>query len=450
MKLKPGIFLLLLLGISLISTSQTILALKDRAIVQDALLKERLDSLLPQLMRANGIDMWIIIAREYNEDPVASTMLPATWLHARRRTIFVFNDKGNEVERLAIARYDVGDIFKGSWNPETQPNQWQRLSEIIEERAPNKIGINVSAEFAHADGLTKSEYDSLMQYMPVKSKSKVVSAEKLAVDWLQIRTENELIIYEGIARISHGIIAEAFSEKVIHPGITTTEDVVWWMRERVAQLGLDTWFHPTVDVQRSDENGGDSKRSFATQPDKEIILPGDLVHCDFGISYLGLKTDMQELAYVLNRGEKRAPDYLVKALEKGNRLQNILTEQFAIGKSGNHALLSAIIQAKKENIKPSIYSHPIGYNGHGAGPSIGMWDMQNGVKGSGDYVFKHNTAYAIELNAAVQIPEWNNKEIRIMLEEQGVFTNKGVYYMDGRQKSLMLIPSKSAHLSDND
>ncbi len=350
----------------------------------------------------------------------------------------------------AIARYDVGDIFKGSWNPEQQPNQWQRLAEIIQERAPQKIGINISAEFAHADGLTKSEYDSLMQYVPITSRSKVVSAEKLAVDWLQIRTEKELVIYEGIARIAKDIIAEAFSERVIHPGITTTEDIVWWMRERVASLSLDTWFHPTVDVQRSDVNSGDSRRSFATQPDKEIILPGDLVHCDFGISYLGLQTDMQQLAYVLKRGEKNAPEYLIKALEKGNRLQDLLTRQFATDKSGNQALLSALSQAKKEDIKASVYSHPIGYHGHGSGPSIGMWDMQDGVKGSGDYLFQNNTAYAIELNAAVKIPEWNNKEIRIMLEEQGVFTNKGVYYMDGRQKSLMLIPSKSAHLSDND
>ncbi|MEJ7671599.1 MAG: hypothetical protein WKF59_02535 [Chitinophagaceae bacterium] len=142
--------------------------------------------------------------------------------------------------------------------------------------------------------------------------SNVVSAEKLAVNWLQLRTENELMLYENICNIGHSIIAEGFSEKVIQPGVTTTDDVVWWLRERIAELKLQTWFHPTVDVQRSDLGAGDSQRSFATQPGKEIILPGDLLHVDFGITYLGLNTDVQQLAYVLKPGEKDAPAFLKK------------------------------------------------------------------------------------------------------------------------------------------
>ncbi len=431
------------------SNAQLILPLRERAAVEEEILNDRLDNLLPNLMRKAGIDMWVLVAREYNEDPVASTMLPATWLHARRRTIMVFNDKGAKegVERLAVARYDIGGVFKGVWNPEKEANQWKRLAELVAEKVPKKIGINVSPLYAHADGLTKAEWDSLMQYLPSTYRKNVVSSEKLAVDWLQIRTERELALYENISRIGHNIIAEAFSEKVIHPGITTTEDVVWWLREKVAGLKLQTWFHPTVDVQRSNTGSGDSERSFAARPGQEVILPGDLLHVDFGITYLRLNTDVQQLAYVLKPGEDEPPAYLTKALAKGNRLQEILTNNFVLNRSGNQVLSETLKQAKSENIVATVYSHPIGYHGHGAGPAIGMWDMQQGVPGTGDYPLQYNTVYAIELNAAVNLPEWNNKEIRVMLEEQGLFNQKGVHFIDGRQKELLLIPRKRGHLS---
>lgn len=439
---------LLLFSFSYAAKAQSnLLSLRDRAAVQDDLLRDRFENLLPVLMQQEGIDMWVLVAREYNEDPVVKTMLPGTWLHARRRTILLFTDKGPSagVERLAVARYDIGNLFKGAWNPEQEPNQWKRLAALIAERSPKKIALNVAPQFAHADGLTKSEWDSLASYLPAATKQKLTSAERLAVNWLQVRSERELAVYEQVCRIGHDIIADAFSENVIHPGITTTEEVVWWLRERVAELKLDTWFHPTVDVQRAAPGAGDSQRSFATQPDKEVILHGDIVHVDFGITYLRLNTDVQELAYVLKPGEQDAPEYLKKALATGNRLQDLLTTSFALNKTGNHALKEALASAKKEGIVASIYSHPIGYHGHGAGPAIGMWDMQTGVPGSGDYPLLYNTAYAIELNAKMVLPQWNNKEIRVMLEEQAVFTSSGVRYLDGRQKELLLIPRKKTH-----
>lgn len=441
-KLLP--FLLLLLLVTPISAQQmpAILPLQERAVLEDKLLQERLDQLLPTLMRKQGIDMWLIIAREYNEDPVIKTMLPATWLAARRRTILLFYDNGKTVERLAVARYDVGNLFKGAWNPEQEPDQWKRLAALIAERNPKKIGLNYSPHFGHADGLAKTEWNNLMLYLPKVQQKRVVSAEKLAVDWLQIRTETELELYEQISKIGHSIISEGFSEKVIKPGTTTTDDVVWWFRERIAELKLEAWFHPTVDVQRANPGAGDSERSFAERPAQEVILHGDLLHCDLGITYLKLNTDVQQLAYVLKPGENDAPDYLKKALATGNRLQDVLTSHMQTGKTGNEALKATLAQAKQENIVASIYSHPIGYHGHGAGPAIGMWDKQQGVPGTGDYPLQHNTAYAIELNAKVTLPEWNNKEIRVMLEEQAVLTPSGIRYINGRQKELLLIPGQ--------
>nr|AIA11682.1 Metallopeptidase family M24 [uncultured bacterium] len=196
----------------------------------------------------------------------------------------------------------------------------------------------------------------------------------------------------------------------------------------------------SVDVQRADPGNAENQRSFASRPAADVIQPGDMVHIDFGLIYLRLNTDVQELAYVLKPGEKDAPVYLKKALAVGNRLQDILTSNYKEGKTGNQVLAETLAQAKKEGIVPQIYSHPIGYHGHAAGPAIGMWDMQNGVPGTGDYPLHYNTLYAIELNARVKLPEWNNKELRVMLEQNAVFLPTGMQYTDGRQKEFWLIP----------
>ncbi|TAF01509.1 MAG: M24 family metallopeptidase, partial [Runella slithyformis] len=326
-----------------------------------------------------------------------------------------------------------------------QPDQWQALVQVLQDRNPKKIALNFSKDYGHADGLTFTEQKELMEKMPAALKSRVVSADHLAVAWLETRTQKEQAIYPLIARISHQIIDEAFSEKVIQPGVTTTDDVVWWLRQRVTDLGLETWFHPTVDVQRYDPENFDHLRTFSKRPAKQVILPGDLLHVDFGITYLRLNTDQQQHAYVLRPNETEVPAFIKKAFQQGNRLQDMLTERFKTGQTGNQMLLGALEQAQKENITASIYSHPIGVHGHAAGPTIGMWDQQKGVPGPGDYPLYENTAYSIELNVAVEIPEWK-KIIRIMLEEDGFYDGRSFGYLDGRQTDVFTIPRKSPNV----
>jgi Xaa-Pro aminopeptidase len=428
------ISVLWLLSIAGLSQQNKILTQREQAAVVDDLLDDRLRNLLPQLMRREGFDMWLVISREYNEDPVIRTLLPATWFAARRTTMLMAFDKGNEVEYLAVARYDVGKVFKRAWDPDANPDQWAQLGKLIAERNPKKIGVNKAPSWGHADGLTANDYDNLMRVLPKSLQPRVASAEKLAVSWLETRTEKEMNIYPQICRIAHDIIQEGFSEEVIQPGVTTTEDVVWWYRERIRQLKLDTWFQPSVSVQRNESDAITAKR---VQP--LVILPGDLLHVDFGITYLRLNTDTQQHAYVLKPGETEAPPYLREALKKGNRLQDILTSHFKEGRTGNDILKATRAQAITEGITPSIYTHPIGYHGHAAGTTIGMWDMQGGVPFTGDYPMHYETAYSIELNCTVNIPEWK-KDIRIQLEEDGYFNAAGFRYIDGRQKELLLIP----------
>ncbi|QDK82307.1 aminopeptidase P family protein [Spirosoma sp. KCTC 42546] len=449
--LKLFIFSLVLTSaIAQSSSPSIVLPERERARIIDEILDDRFTNFLPQLMRREGIDMWVIISREYNEDPVLRTMLPSTWLSARRRTIIVFFDTGKErpadaVEKLAIARYDVGNLLKGAWDIDVRPNQWEALAKIIEDRKPKKIGLNMSTNYAHADGLSFSEHDEFVKKLPADYQKRIVSAEKLAVGWLETRTEKEMAIYPLICRLSHQIIQEGFSEQVIQPGVTTTDDVVWWFRQRITNLGLDTWFHPTVDVQRSDKEDFNHLRTFSKRPDKQVIMPGDLLHVDFGITYLRLNTDQQQHAYVLRPGETDIPESIKTAFKQGNRLQDILTEQFKMGKTGNQMLLAALDQSKKEGINGTIYTHPIGVHGHAAGPTIGLWDQQKGVPGPGDYPLLANTAYSIELNAAVEIPEWK-KVVRIMLEEDGFFDGQTFRYIDGRQTEIYTIPRKLGYV----
>lgn len=442
-------FLLLVLLTTVCLGNAQVIPLREQAKVIDEILADRFNNLLPVLMERNGIDMWIVISREYNEDPVIRTMLPSTWISARRRTIIVFynNPEKKVFEKLAIARYNVGENIKAEWDMTKFPNQWDALMNIITTRNPKKIGINTSTHHNQADGLDVTDYNELMQKMPAAFKSKVISAENLAVNWLETRTEREMQIYPQLVYATRKIIEEGFSEKVITPGITTTDDVVWWFREKIRSMGYDTWFHPSVSVQRNDPQNFEHLRSFSNRPKDDVIQPGDLLHVDIGITYLRLNTDVQEHAYILRPGETEVPKSIRDAFTKANRLQDILTSQFKQSKTGNQILADALAQAKKENIEAVIYTHPLGFHGHAAGPTIGMWDMQNGVPGAGDFPMNFRTAYSIELNAASDIPEWK-KSIRIMLEQDGYFDENGFRYIGGRQKEIYVVPRMNKNVGN--
>ncbi|NDW21663.1 M24 family metallopeptidase [Alteromonas hispanica] len=421
-----------------------ILSMKARSDIIDQTLSQRFETVLPHIMRRENIDMWVIMSREYNEDPVLKTMLPSTWISARRHTMLVIYDKGEgkPLERLAVARYAVADSFEKAWDKEKQPNQFKALADIIEKRNPKKIAINVSEDFALADGMSSSEKSKFMASLPDEFESRVVSGERLAIGWLETRSDMEMEYYPILTQIGHNLIATAFSNEVVTPGVTTTDDVIWWLRDQTTALGLTNWFHPTVSIQRADTEEFDQIKAFSKRPEKNIIQPGDLIHVDFGITYLRLNTDQQQHAYILMPGETDAPSYLKKALANANRLQDILTGNFSEGLSGNEILMRSRNQAISEGIKPAIYTHPLGFHGHAAGPTIGMWDAQEGVPVKGDYPMYENTVYSIELNAATMVKEWN-KEVRIMLEEDAFFDGKSVSYLDGRQTKFHLISSPS-------
>ncbi|MDP5052590.1 MAG: aminopeptidase P family protein [Congregibacter sp.] len=417
-----------------------ILDLDERAAVVDGWLKDRLDTLIAPLMRREGVDMWILVAGEYDEDPVVKTMLPATWLAARRTTIMIFHDRGEEagVERMAVARYPVADLFPSAWNPEEQGDQWARVADIVRERNPRAVAINTSEDFPLADGLSAGMRRKLERALGPLS-NKLVEKHGLALGWLETRTQAEMASYPHIVRIAHAIIAQMFSEATITPGITTTEDLRWHLRQHISDLGLSTWFHPSVHVQRASQ----STFSIANMSldEGDVVMPGDFLHVDFGITYLRLNTDTQHHAYVLRPGETEAPKGLRDGLATANKVQDALLAAFKTGRSGNEMLAAARKTVEAQNIKATIYSHPIGLQGHGAGAWIGSWEDQSPMKGArGAYTLQPNTAWSIELNAEVAVPEWDGQLVRFMTEEDAFFDGQTVRYLDGRQTEITLIP----------
>lgn len=411
-----------------------ILNARDRAITENRILAERLDTIIPAIMREQGIDLWLLVAREYFEEPVVASMLDAENMHARRRTILIFHDPGDgkPIERLTVSRYGLGGLFAPAWDPVKQPDQWQSVADIITKRNPAKIAINTSDLYQFADGMTLSQYEKFVAALPAPLHSRIVSGEALAIRWLETRTPAEMLIYPAIMRTAHMVIDEAFSRSVITPGVTTAEQVQWWYRDRLLQLGLDPWFHPSVAIQRKGAKG--------MLDGGEVILPGDLLWTDFGITYLRLNTDTQHLAYVLKPSESNAPDGLRQGLANSNRVQDMLTRHFAVGRSGNAVLALTRAEAVAAGLDPSIYAHPIGLHGHGAGPSIGFWDNQNAdPRGSG--LIAANTAWSIELTTYAAVPEWDGQRVDFRTEENAFFDGTNMRYIDGRQTEITLIPS---------
>ncbi len=409
-----------------------IMSLRERAQLQDRWLAQRLGAIVPQLMRENRVDMWILIAREYLEDPVMTTMLDARSLRARRRTILIFHDPGGgrPVERLTVSRYGLGGLFAPAWDPAAQADQWARVAAIIAERNPGRVAINVSPRTAFGDGLTHSQHEELMAALPEAVRARIVSDDDLAIGWLETRSPAEMEVYPEIVRIAHAIIAEGFSRRAVTPGRTTVEDLAWWYRERINALGLGTWFHTNVDLFR--------QGAAAPLDDDTVIQPGDMLWVDFGITYLGLNTDTQQLAYVLRPDERDAPAGLRAGLAAANQIQDAVTESLRTGLTGNEVLAAARARAIAAGLRPTIYSHPHGAHGHGAGPAIGFWDNQ-AADPRGDRPVNPNTAWSIELSARHAVPEWAGQEVDFRLEEDAFFDGTRVRYLDGRQTRFHLV-----------
>jgi Metallopeptidase family M24 len=401
--------------------------LREQAEVRQEWLRLRLERVLPRLMREEDVQMWIVPVREYNEDPVFWSLVSPTTMAARRRTIYVFCDRGGEagVERVAIGGTSQGGLYRVVRDPDAAtgtagaqlrpaepfgPEQWRLLAPVVQACDPRSIAVDISQTHAFSDGLTVGEWEQLQAALPAPYLERIVRRELLPLHFIEERLPEMMPRYVQMQRLVHQVISTAFSREVVTPGETRTEDVVWWMRQRLADLGLDTWFQPSVTVQRRGVEMGDSANP--------VIQRGDVLHTDFGISALGLNTDTQHMGYVLREGESDAPAGMYAALRNANRLQDLLLEQMQPGRTGNQVLRATHERARAAGIDGTVYTHPIGEHGHGAGPLIGLWDRQEGVPGRGEVALRPSAWFSIELQATTPVPEWGGQPVRMALEEE--------------------------------
>ena len=423
--------------------------LREQAQIRQEWLQLRLDRVLPRLMREHGVDMWIIPVPEYNEDPVFHSLVSPTTFAARRRTIYVFFDRGGDrgVERLAIGGSSQGDLYQVIRDPAATigtagttrraaepfgPEQWKLVTPIVTERDPRSIAVNISHTHAFSDGLTVGEWEQLQEALGEKYRARVVRRELLPLQFIEERLPEMLPPYRRMQELVHQIIATAFSNQVITPGTTRTADVVWWLRQRVNDLGLGSWFQPTVSVQRRGSELSDSANP--------LILRGDVLHVDFGLVAFGLATDTQHMGYVLREGETAAPAGLRAALARAQRLQELLLDEMKTGRTGNEVLRATLARMRAEGINGSVYTHPIGAHGHGAGPTIGLWDRQDGVPGRGDVPLRPNTWFSIELQATTPVPEWGGQPVRMAMEEEAYLDGAGArHWIFRRQDDFHLV-----------
>ena len=411
----------------------TMWTVKEQYALHDEILKERIHCLMPQLMKECGVEMWVVISREYNEDPVFPTLVPSLVKNASRTTCLVFclDGEGN-YEALNVSR--PNPRFDGFYTQamNRRDDVFEALNHLIARKKPSRVHVDISNECAMADGLSKNLYDHLQ--MALNGSVPLVSAEEIVIRWIETRTRRELEIYPEIYRMMMDIVDDVFSGSFIHPGVTTTTDVEWGIMQRVNDLGLPFWFAPDVDLQR--KGSADSRMSGV------VIEEGDIVPCDVGLICLGLHTDTQRNVYIGRKGETEIPEGIRAAFRTGNRFQDIVRGQYKAGRTGNEIFASSLEMARSEGIQAMSYCHPIGTFGHSAGPCVGMYDNQGFVPGHGELVMHDDTCYALELNIAQKVPEWDDQLVYMYLEETIAFTGGETCFMDDKREIIRFVPAQ--------
>lgn len=420
-----------------------IMSLRERTEAYNKNLGWKLENVLPQIMEEEDMDMWVIINFELDNDPIYPTMVARPGNYARRLSILIFHRTDEGVRKLTSTWHGSGtagpwyeSIFTSAQRAQGAEGQFVALANYIEEAKPRKIAINydtsVLDDFSHANGLSAYHYHLLQKHLSPEYQSRLVSAKNLCIRWYETRTPWEMEYYVHLCGIAHELIREFYSNAVITPGVTTRHDVRWWICERIQELKLDYWFFPSLDIIRGPENR-------AKYGNEEVIYPGDLLHCDVGISHMGLSTDMQHNAYVLREGETEPPQGLQKLYQKGLRLQEIYMGELKAGRSGNEILASVLSKGKAEGLNPVVYSHPVNYYGHASGMTVGMTDKQGGMPGTGDHPLHQHTTYAMEFSIAGEVPEWGDQMVRLGFEENILFTDDKARLIDGYPTKMYLI-----------
>lgn len=412
-----------------------ILDIGDQEKIVFEITQKRLEVLLPRIMEEAGIDMWIIACNEDNWDPIFKTMIPHKMWTPITQILVMYRRGPGDVERLNISRANLDGLFTRAWTNTTEESQWDCLTRIVYDRDPKKIGLNIGEIQWAAGGLTFALHRELSKALGEKYTKRVTSAEDMVISWSVTLLDEEVKLMERAIAVSHGIIAEIFSNRVITPNMTTIDDLKLYYKQKVANLGLEISFNPGFFLRgRRPEN----VEKYGAND--HVIRPGDFVYCDVGLKYLRYNTDNKGWGYVVKPGENDAPGSYKELLAESNRFQEIFCNGLRVGLTGNELLNNIMNEARKQGIPgPRIYSHSVGYFVHEPGPLIGLpWEQEN-IPGRGDVKLAYNSCLTIEISVAKPMIELNGENLDFKTEEIIFFSEKDVIFLDGRQTGFYLI-----------
>lgn len=412
-----------------------LLSLREQANVRSMWLKKRFDTMLLPMMRKHNVSMWIVVNEEFHSDAVTEAITPPIPM-VGRRDFFIFADNGEKLERFAVVRYEEEQLKKFYTLVSPARDQTAAtIRKIVEERNPKTIALNMGYGRGQTDGITHDAYQFLAETLGKDYESRFVSAGNLITDYLDTRLPEETEHYRTAVLVTDILTRRAFSNEVITPGKTTVGDVRWWFLQQLNNLGLTTWFQPDLRVQRQAKANSNSQQFLAVADESMVLERGDLIHIDCGLIYMGLSTDWQKHAYLLQKGEKDAPEGLKNALKNTNALQDAIFKFARVGMTGTEVYDAAMAEMKRQNINAMIYSHPLGNQGHALGASI---DFRRAIGTSPERI-RLGSYMSIELNTSTKVPEWNDQTVTVMAEDDAFMTNKGYEFFRPRQTEFYLV-----------
>lgn len=388
--------------------------------------KDKFDLVLPQAMRENRIDMWVVMLKEGHYDPLYDDLGRG---YPGRVGFYVFSDRGGDrIERAALGiegylleQCGVYDVVRGDFD----------LKAFVAERDPKRIGVNMSEEIGAADGLSHSAYLELQRTLGEAYAGRLVSAERLVSDFRSRRVATEIAAFAEAGELSRRIAERALSNEVVTPGVTTLEDVAWWMQEELLRRGLASSFDmPSVYV-----TGPAGIEAVST---RRVIQRGEIVVIDWGVCLMNFCTDVKRMAYVLLPGEKQIPAGLQNAFDEARKVRDVVRRNIRPGRRADETLQRLHAKAREAGYqvidfnKPTsgpqtdvvIGCHSVGNLGHGVGPSIAWF---NPLRLS--FEIRPSNLFSIEFFAYTAVPEWGGRKLRVPLEDDAIVTERGVEWL---------------------
>ena len=407
--------------------------------VREQWLAKRHQMILP-MMRKHGIDMWIVVNEEFHDDPLTQYIAPPR-PYAGGRDIFVFVDTGEAgLRKIAITGFSEENLKQFFESPDEPRPADKVLPELYAQYKPHKIALSFGGRRGVQRSLTHDSYNYLADKMGTEATQHFVPAADLIEEYLNTRIPEEFATYQMMVRLTDSLTRRALSSEVIHPGKTTIGDVRRWLYDQLAENRVSTWFQPDLRVQRRSRKNDTSRGFLAVAPEATVIERGDVVHLDFGITYMGLNTDWQKMAYVLLPGEKDAPTGLKNAMKNTNTLQDSLTLRARPGRTAAEVYTQTMEEMKQKGIQAQIYSHPIGNQGHGLGPSIDFRSAQRtDIAASAAKPLLKGSYLSVELNTQTPVPEWDGQKVFIMMEDDAYLTDAGYKFFVPRQEAFYLV-----------